>query len=153
MNQSEILEALVANEEIKALKYRYFRALDQELFEEVADCFTDDGTIDYGAAGSYEKIADFVAMIADYAKTNTAKGIHQGYNPEIEVSGDNATGFWVCSYLSVDVKQGVSYKQTGMYEDQYQRVDGKWRIKTTRNTPVFNETASLADSGVSLALG
>jgi len=144
---------LAAIEEIKSLKYRYFRCLDQELFSEVEGCFTADGSIDYGPAGAYEKVADFVAMIQDYAKTNTARGVHLGYNPEITIQGDTATGEWLCRYLSVDTEKGVSYKQTGIYRDTYRLVDGEWRIATTLNEPLFNETTILEDGKVSVTLG
>ena len=144
---------LEAIEAIKALKHKYFRALDQELFDEVRECFSRDGAIDYGPAGAYEQVEDFVAMISDYAKTNTAKGIHQGFNPEIVVDGDTATGTWVCAYLSVDTEKGVSFKQTGIYEDRYVVEDGEWRIQHTANRPLFNETTALADDNVSVTLG
>lgn len=139
----QLIAELSAIEEIKSLKNRYFRALDQELFDEVADCFSPDAVVDYGPAGVYEKPAAFIEMISEYAKTNTAKGIHQGYNPEITVTGDTASGRWVCSYLSVDTTKGVSYKQTGCYEDEFVRVDGQWLIKKTVNRPLFSETLTV----------
>ncbi len=150
---AQTIAKLEAIEAIKALKHKYFRALDQELFDEVSSCFSSDAAIDYGAAGSYDAVADFVTMISDYARTNTAKGIHQGYNPEITVNGDTATGIWVCSYLSVDVEKGVSFKQTGVYEDRYVLENGEWRIQHTANRPLFNETTALAGDSVSVTLG
>lgn len=147
------IATLEAIEAIKATKNKYFRALDQELFDEVRSCFTDDGVIDYGPAGVYEQVADFITMISDYAKTNTAKGIHQGYNPEITVNGDSATAKWVCSYASVDTSKGVSYKQTGVYEDEFQKVGNQWLIKRTVNRPLFNETTIVDGDNVSVTLG
>lgn len=150
---AERIATLEAIEAIKATKNKYFRALDQELFDEVYECFTSDGVIDYGPAGVYKQISDFVNMISDYAKTNTAKGIHQGYNPEIAVSGNSATAKWVCSYVSVDTSKGVSYKQTGVYEDQFAKVDGQWLIKHTSNRAVFNETTIVDGDSVTVTLG
>ena len=150
---SLVLDTLQSVEEIKALKHKYFRALDRELFEEVGSCFVSDCLIDYGAAGVYEGVEGFVAMISDYAKTNTARGVHQGYNPEIAVDGDSATGIWLCTYISVDTEKGVSYKQTGYYEDEYIRENGEWKIKVTKNTPQFSETAMVENDNISLTLG
>lgn len=147
------IASLEAIEAIKATKHKYFRALDQELFAEVSQCFSSDGVIDYGPAGVYEQVSDFVAMISDYAKTNTAKGIHQAYNPEISVDGDTATAKWVCSYCSVDVSKAVSFKQTGVYEDEFVKIDGKWLIKRTSNRAIFNETTVIDGDTVSVTLG
>jgi len=155
MNDTDLagrIDALESIEQIKALKHKYFRALDQQLFSEVESCFTADGVIDYGEAGVYEQVTDFVTMISDYAKTNTAAGVHRGYNPEIEVHGDTATGHWLCDYNSVDSGNGVSYKQTGIYEDSYSRVDGVWRIRRTTNKPLFSETTTVAGDNVGVNL-
>lgn len=150
---AEKIDRLESIERIKALKNRYFRVLDQQLFAEVENCFTANGVIDYGAAGVYEQVADFVQMITEYAKTNTAVGVHQGYNAEIDVKGDKATGQWLCTYHSVDTTTGVSYRQTGVYQDQYQRIDGEWRILRTTNKSLFNETTVVSNDSVEISLG
>lgn len=147
------IDALESIEQIKALKFKYFRALDQQLFDQVEGLFTADGVIDYGEAGIYEQITDFVKMITEYAKTNTAAGVHKGYNAEIQVNGDAATGQWMCDFHSVDNSNGVSYHQTGWYEDTYARVDGVWRIQRTMNRPLFNETTTVNENNVAVSLG
>lgn len=150
---AEKLDRLESIENIKALKSRYFRTLDQQLFNEVEACFTANGVIDYGPAGVYENVNDFVQMITEYANTNTAVGVHQGYNPEISVNGDEAKGHWLCTYNSVDTANGVSYSQTGTYEDEYRRVDGEWRIARTTNKSLFSETRVVNDGKAEISLG
>ena len=66
---SAVVADLVAIEAIKSLKNKYFRALDQQLFDEVASCFSRGAVIDYGAAGVYTEVADFVTMISEYANS------------------------------------------------------------------------------------
>ena len=39
---------LAALEEIRRLKYRYLRCVDLKLWDEMADVFTPDATVDYG---------------------------------------------------------------------------------------------------------
>ena len=39
---------LAALEEIRRLKYRYLRCVDLKLWDEIADVFTPDATVDYG---------------------------------------------------------------------------------------------------------
>ncbi len=147
------IDRLASIENITALKNKYFRALDQQLFDEVEACFTINGVIDYGPAGVYEKVSDFVQMIAEYAKTNTATGVHLGFNPEITVLGDKATGHWLCTYNSVDTIKGISFSQTGTYQDEYQRIDGEWRILRTTNKSLFNATTTVANGALEVSLG
>lgn len=151
LDVSAMVATLAAKEAIKSLKNKYFRALDQQLFTEVASCFSNDAVIDYGPAGVYEGVDGFVTMISDYAKTSSAKGIHQGYNPEITISGDVATAKWVCTYLSVDSASGISHKQTGTYEDEFVCVDGQWLISKTINRPLFHETLSVDGETLSMS--
>ena len=63
---------LAALEEIRQLKYRYLRCVDQKLWDELADVFTPDATVDYGtrvygkplqARGRDEIIAFFRAKL------------------------------------------------------------------------------------------
>ena len=39
---------LATLEEIRQVKYRYLRCVDQKLWDEIADVFTPDATADYG---------------------------------------------------------------------------------------------------------
>ena len=46
------LEDLIERESIKQLKYKYMRCLDQKLWSEMAECFTEDATSSY-SSGKY----------------------------------------------------------------------------------------------------
>ena len=61
---------LSAIEEIKRLKYRYFRTLDLKLWDEFGDCLTEDVTARYGTQAMdkplhYDNRADVVAFMSD----------------------------------------------------------------------------------------
>ncbi len=58
-------EDLVEIEQIKRLKYRYLRCLDQKLWDELTECFEPDATASYGG-GAYvrdgrEAILEFIS--------------------------------------------------------------------------------------------
>ena len=146
----ELIDHLHSIEAIKLLKNRYFRSIDRCLFDEVAECFSKDAVVDYGPAGVYESPEEFIAMISEYAKTNTATGVHEGSNPEIEVKGDTAVAKWLCHYWSVDAENGISHKGISSYEDEFVRIDGKWLIKKTINRPWIHETFSVEGGAVEM---
>jgi hypothetical protein len=61
---------LVAIEEIKRLKHRYFRTLDLKLWDEFGDCLTEDVKARYGTQAMdrpvhYDNRADVVAFMSD----------------------------------------------------------------------------------------
>ena len=130
------LEAL---EEIKALKARYFRCLDTKDWEGFADVFAPDAVMDMssevpegvdGITRGNRAIADFVRGAVGDVTT-----VHHGHTPEIELtSATTATGVWAMEDKlrwppgSVfDTLHGY-----GHYHETYERVDGRWRIKTLR---------------------
>ena len=89
---------LAAIEEIKRLKYRYFRTLDLKEWDAFGDCLAEDVVARYGTQAMdkplhYDNRADVVAFMSE----NLGPGIitiHVANHPEIEVDGDTATGSW-----------------------------------------------------------
>src|SRR4249919_3922355 len=95
---------LVALEEIRQLKYRYFRTLDLKLWDEFGDCLAEDVTARYGTQAMAEPLHfDSRDEVVTYMSANLGPGIitiHIANHPEIsvEVDGDGvadrATGSW-----------------------------------------------------------
>ena len=61
---------LAALEEIRRLKYRYLRCVDLKLWDEIADVFTPDATVDYGTRALGEPVRltgrdEIVAFLRD----------------------------------------------------------------------------------------
>ena len=66
---------LVAIEEIRQLKYRYFRTLDLKEWEEFGDCLADDISARYGTQAMsqplhFDSRADVVAYMAENLSTS-----------------------------------------------------------------------------------
>lgn len=126
-------ERLVDLEEIKQLKARYFRLMDEKNWDAWADVFTVDCTMENGAPGHVttgrSEIVAYVRRAVAHLVT-----VHHGHMPEIAFeSGRDATGVWAL----YDLVEGKGYRMEGWghYHDRYRRCDdGRWRIGSTRLT-------------------
>lgn len=135
------LEKLLAIEEIKRLKARYFYGLDhkdwqlwrEEVFAPDAKLLVPE--VNFEAAG-IDAILDWVT-----ARTADQVSIHHGHMPDIEISSaDTARGVWAMEdrlYRSAahPMEDGTTYLHGfGHYRETYIRLDAGWRIHTTRLT-------------------
>ena len=136
------VERLLAIEEIGRLKASYFRCLDTNDWACIETLFAPDGTAVYNVEGSGDlgtpdnpvtgpaNIAAFIQNGVEHLTT-----VHHGHMPEIEItSPTTATGIWAM----MDILQIPDGENTlvgwGHYHETYERIDGRWRIKTLRLT-------------------
>ena len=144
---------LVEIEQVKLLKHRYCRFLDQKRFDDLADLFTDDATASYG--GGVRQLAGREAIV-DWLRSvmapTTMLTIHQVSQPEIELVGagrDEATGSWALQDVVVLTDAGITIRGASYYDDRYVRVDGRWRIRHTGYKRVY-ETMEPRAAGVTI---
>ena len=140
-NVSDV-ERLLAIEEIGRLKASYFRCLDTNDWACIETLFTPDGQAVYNTEGSGDlgtpdnpvtgpqAIAAFIQRGVEHLTT-----VHHGHMPEIEItSPTTATGIWAM----MDILQIPDGENTlegwGHYHETYERIDGRWHIKTLRLT-------------------
>jgi hypothetical protein len=137
-------------EEIRQLKYRYLRCVDEKLWDELADVLTPDATIDYGTR-VYGKPLTFAGRdnLIDFFRANLGPGIvtvHAAGQPEITVDGDSAAGTWRFSDTVIAADYRVVIVGSAFYQDRYARcADGQWRISHTGYTRTYEATMSLDD--------
>jgi hypothetical protein len=141
---------LVALEEIRQVKYRYLRCVDQKLWDELADVFTADATVDYGTRvygkplkmnGRDEIIAFFRAKLGPDVIT-----VHAAGQPEITVDGGTATGSWRFEDKVIATEHRVVIVGAAFYQDRYERGDdGRWRIAHTGYVRTYEAMLSLDD--------
>jgi SnoaL-like protein len=138
------LEHLVAIEEIKRIKARYWYTIDTKDWAGLAEVFTFDALFDArfeaaAAQGSYDielpaaaegdegvlsgsQITEFISTSAQDWLT-----VHHGHAPIIELTGrDTARGVWPF----FDILDGGTAAMTGYghYLEEYRRVEGRWLI-------------------------
>jgi hypothetical protein len=116
-------------EEIKKLKARYFRSLDTKDWDLYTSVFAPDVVVDRRRAGGglYEGREPFMA----YARGMTiVQSVHQGHMPEIDLTGANtATGVWSLEDYNI-WEDGSQNHGWGHYLETYEKIDGRWHIKT-----------------------
>jgi len=142
---------LAALEEIRRLKYRYLRCVDLKLWDEIADVFTADATVDYGtrALGEPIQLRGREEIVA-FLRKSLGPGIitvHFASQPEIDVDGVTAAGTWSFEDTVIATEYRVLIKGAAFYEDRYARAeDGRWRISHTGYVRTYEVMMSLDDA-------
>jgi uncharacterized protein (TIGR02246 family) len=134
-------EQLLAIEEIKQLKARYFRCMDTKDWAGFEAVFAPDASVDYTPPGANsadwsasgrERIVEFVRRIVEPAIT-----VHHGHMPEVEVTSPTTARAIFAMEDLIWWPEG-SRRRTlhgwGHYHESYIKMDGKWLIKTLRLT-------------------
>jgi ketosteroid isomerase-like protein len=128
-------ESLVAVEEIKSLKARYFRLMDTKQRHDFADVFTEgaimlNGPVEQAPIQGRNEIVEYVRSSTQHLIT-----VHHGHTPEIDVTGANdAGGVWPM-HDQLRGPDGFALDGWGHYHERYQRDQaGHWRIAYTELT-------------------
>ena len=132
---------LEAIELIKQLKARYFRFLDTRNIEGLHSVFTEDARARFKGPDYDFDLNGWPALEAFYRKSFSADafGMHNGHHPEIEVSGNHATGIWYLQDIFVQLKLDITVMGSALYEDEYRREGGVWRIAKTGYARLWEE--------------
>jgi SnoaL-like domain len=145
------LTRLLAIEEIKQVKAKYFYGLDHrdwELWRR--EVFTPDAELHVPEFRA-EPFAPFDALI-DYVRAATGDqvSVHHGHMPIIDITSDTtATGIWAMEdrlyrTSAYPLHDGSTYLHGfGHYHETYAKIAGGWRIRTTRLTRIRVEMKKL----------
>lgn len=145
------IERLVAIEDIKLVKSRYFRSLDTQDWDLMRDHVFADTVICDFRGSTTDPITGFnpapeatgailegaePALSAIAASMKGVRSVHHGHMPEIILTGpDHATGIWAM-YDNLRMEKGPVREITGWghYHEDYVRTPAGWRISRIRLT-------------------
>lgn len=134
---------LEAVEAIKALKYRYMRAVDLKDWRLLATTLTEDVSAVYGERLAFHDRAGVI----DFMTTSVGPEIitvHHLHQPEITVEGDHALGTWALADQVIIPDQRIMITGASFYDDRYVRNDsGQWLISSTGYRRLFESIESL----------
>jgi hypothetical protein len=132
----DVYTRLEAIEDIKQLKARYFRFMDDQDWPAFGEVFAREAVV----SGGDQQVVGRSAIVAFVARTTAGvRSAHQGFLPEIEILGEgHARGVWAMSdYFEVrGTEPVVGFTGFGHYFDEYLHEDGAWRISSSRLTRV-----------------
>ncbi|MCW1382092.1 nuclear transport factor 2 family protein [Novosphingobium sp. KCTC 2891] len=151
MTQIDPLSRLIAIEEIKQLKARYFRLMDSKQWEPLRSVFADDAVFDAraslsidgnGESGRAAESNDWVYeggdTIIDFIRTavGTQRTVHHGHCHEIEILSDTEARGVIAMEDQIWDESGAALTLHGMghYHETYRKDGGAWRIVTSRIT-------------------
>lgn len=120
-------DVLLDREEIRALVSRYAHAVDRRAWDDVAACFTDDATADYGYfAGPIDDVLTGIRSGVDGFETT----MHFVGNHLADVRGDRATAETYALCLHRATRGGAVREVTVAlrYLDRFVRTAAGWRI-------------------------
>lgn len=134
-------------EAIKRLKYKYLRCLDQKRWSELAECLTEDATSAYsGGKFSFEGRDAIMEFLESAMGADSFLSSHTVHQPEIEFTTETtATGIWALNDTVIETNANIIIRGAAFYEDEYVKVDGAWKIKSTGYERTYEETLSRAD--------
>jgi hypothetical protein len=128
-------ERLIAIEDIRRLKARYFRCMDTKDWDGFRDVFAADAEMDMRAEAGEAGLVRGAPEIAAFVRgaVDTVVTAHHGHMPEIDVtSPTTATGVWAMEDVLRWPPGGpiADMHGWGHYHETYVKGDGGWRIQT-----------------------
>lgn len=123
--------------EIRALLYRYARAVDTKDWELYKSVFTEDAVIDYTSAGIPVGSRDEIAALFGQAFTAIPWSMHYITNIEADIDGDTAT-VRAMFYNPMQV-EGMAEQSScgGYYHHELVRTPDGWRSRHLREDNVW----------------
>jgi hypothetical protein len=133
----ELAERLLAIEEIKTLKSRYFRYIDTKEWDKYQGLFAADfAVVDENDKPLMRGGREFAESVQAFLGASVT--MHTGHSPDIEIlSASTAKGIWgvhdILTWEKGDPRDG--FKKLigwGYYYETYRKEAGQWRIDTWR---------------------
>lgn len=142
------LRELVEIEAIKRLKARYQRAVDTKDWDLMRSVLAPDATAVYSdGRHRYDGRDAIVDFLIEGLGTPEIQSMHHAHTPEIEVTSETtAKGVWYLEDFVLSERpagdwapDGTVMHGTGIYHDEYVKIDGEWVIARTGYERIFED--------------
>lgn len=145
----DALRRLVEIEAIKQLKARYQRAVDTKDWDLMRSVLAEDARSVYSdGKHAYEGREAIIQFLSDPRGLGNVEiqSMHHAHTPEIEITSETtAKGKWyledfvLTAIPSDQAPNGTVMHGTGIYLDDYVKVDGEWLIQQTGYERIFED--------------
>ena len=137
---AERIQRLEDIEAIKQLKARWWYACDVRDIAGMRACYDeDDFLIDFDFIGQFTDMDAFIDVFTSLACHPTHIDMHHGTAPEITITlPDTATGRWRMRFQLLETEKQQVQLMSGVYNDEYAKVNGQWKMRTSRYTLMSN---------------
>jgi hypothetical protein len=130
---------LTAENAVLNLQNAYGYYVDRKLWDDVADLFADDGTMEIGQSGVYVGRESIRRGLEQFGPAGLRDGEINDYilmQPFVTVANDGATARARGIYLGMTGSTGVSAEwREGIYENELKRDGGVWKIQALHVYP------------------
>lgn len=132
-------------EAIRQLRYRYWHAIRDGDLEGVFRLFASNPWADFGfgqpAEGKEAVVKLYDALIGS---CKPGGQYPRGFIPEIEITGeDSAKAVWLVEAPFLDREKNRVGNFGGLYDEEYVREDGEWKISRLKTSYTFNQYTSM----------
>lgn len=118
--------------DIGELRARYCFAVDEGRWDDLVDLFTEDARVNM--LGQAEGRDNLRTYFSEWVMGQVDHMWHYVHNEWVEIDGDRAYGQAMVEMPYI--AGGEPYIVAAKYEDEFERVDGKW-LFSSRATPFF----------------
>ncbi|MCP5055948.1 MAG: nuclear transport factor 2 family protein [bacterium] len=132
---------LQAIEAIKQLKHKYMRCVDQKRWDELEQLLTEDASCAYsGGKYAFQGREAIMEFLSGSMSRDSFVSCHRVTQPEITLTSETtATGIWALEDVVIDTENEFTLHGAAFYEDEYVRIDGAWKIRSTGYERTFEE--------------
>ncbi|MEY4761906.1 MAG: hypothetical protein RLZZ200_1762 [Pseudomonadota bacterium] len=131
--QARQLMGLVRDEQqIQVLQRTYGYLVDKNLWDQIGDLFTEDSTLEIGGRGVFVGKARVLQYLKWLGHPEHGKLYdHTQMQPVVSVSPDGQTGKgrWRALIFGADQDKGMDFLGDCIYENEYRKENGVWKIK------------------------
>ncbi len=117
--------------EIHVLQRTYGYLVDKNLWTQIADLFTDDGTLEIGGRGVFVGKARVLQYLKFLGQPQRGKLYdHTQMEPVVTVApdGNTARGRWRALIFGADTDKKMDFLGDAIYENEYRKENGVWKI-------------------------